>query len=138
MHGGFRFLVPSMCDHDLYLGLGDVPEPYNPNIDANGQRPRADGFLALRSALEYTRTRYATTHIFIHGTSAGSVGALNLASILSLEGQSVSGVIADSGAVATSRISWRRRAARPSTTRRYSRCSVARSGRPRAFQPRIR
>lgn len=99
MHGGFRFLVPSMCDHDLYLGLGDVPEPYNPNIDANGQRPRADGFLALRSALEYTRTRYATTHIFIHGTSAGSVGALNLASILSLEEQSVSGVIADSGAV---------------------------------------
>ena len=43
MQGGFRFLVPSMCDHDLYLGLGDVEEPYNPNIDANGRRPRADG-----------------------------------------------------------------------------------------------
>lgn len=99
-HGGFRFLVPSMCDHDMYMGIGDVEEPYNPNTDANGQRPRADGFLALRSALEYTRQKYATTHIFVHGTSAGSVGALNLASMLAAaEHQAISGVIADSGAV---------------------------------------
>lgn len=96
--GGFRFLVPSMCDHDLYMGLGDVEEPYNPNRDANGHRPRADGFLALRSALEFTRQKYAITHIFAHGTSAGSVGALNLATMLALEGKWISGVIADSGA----------------------------------------
>lgn len=97
--GTSRFLVPSMCDHDLYMGLGIVDDPYNPNIDANGQRPRADGYLALRSALEFTRQRYATTHIFAHGTSAGSVGALNLAAMLALEGTWISGVIADSGAV---------------------------------------
>ncbi|HXF86610.1 MAG TPA: hypothetical protein VNK49_14610 [Anaerolineales bacterium] len=96
--GGFRFLVHSMCDHDLYMGMGDVEEPYNPNIDANGKRPRADGFLALRSALEFTRKKYPTTHIFAYGTSAGSVGVLNLASILALEGKGISGVIADSGA----------------------------------------
>lgn len=88
-----------MCDHDLYMGLGDVEEPYNPNIDANGQRPRADGLLALRSALEFARQHYATTHICAHGTSAGSVGALNLTTMLALEGKGISGAVADSSAV---------------------------------------
>ncbi len=95
--GNFRFLVPSMCDHDVYSGIGDHPEQYNPNIDANGQKPRADGMLALRSALDYATHRYHTDHVFAHGTSAGSVGAGSLATALSCENKNISGAILDSG-----------------------------------------
>lgn len=99
--GGFRFLVPSMCDHDFYSGIGDHPEENNPNTDANGQKSTADGLLALRSAIDFTRQKYPTTHIFAHGTSAGSIGALVLSTALSCEGKNISGAILDSGVVSS-------------------------------------
>lgn len=97
----FRFLVPSMCDHDLYAGIGAVEDKYNPNIDANGNKPRADGMLALRSAIDFTTQKYPSSHVFAHGTSAGSVGAGLLAITLSCEDKNLSGAVMDSGVLST-------------------------------------
>ena len=93
---GFRFLVPSACDHDLYGGAGEI-DKYNPhNPDENGNPRRVDGLLAVRAALEFTRHKLATTHIIAHGTSAGSFGAFSLVSALGSEGRRISGAILDS------------------------------------------
>lgn len=95
--GDFRFLAPSMCDHDLYAGIGTHPEKNNPNIDANGEKPKADGLLALRSAIDYTTKKYPSSHVFAQGTSAGSFGASVLSMALSCENKNLSGAILDSG-----------------------------------------
>lgn len=93
---GFRFLIPSMCDHDLYSGVG-VPEPNNPHSpDENGMMRAADGLLASKAALAYTRNLVATSQVFLHGTSAGSIGAFSVAYTLEREGVELSGVIMDS------------------------------------------
>lgn len=96
-HGGFRFLVPSMCDHDFYSGIGDRYEQFNPNITAIGEKNKAEGLLALRAAIDYTAAKYPTSHVFAHGTSAGSLGAATLSVALACEGKGISGAILDSG-----------------------------------------
>ncbi len=93
---GFRFMMPSMCDHDLYSGVG-VPEPNNPySPDENGATRAADGLLAARAAVGYTRTRVPVSHIFLQGTSAGSIGAFSLAYSLERGGLRLSGIVMDS------------------------------------------
>jgi acetyl esterase/lipase len=86
---GYRVLVVSMCDHDLYAGTGS-PYPNSPTGDTT------DGLLATLAAVDYTTANYETTHVFAHGTSAGSVGAFALAFSLAAEQRPLTGVVADS------------------------------------------
>jgi hypothetical protein len=93
---GFRFLVPSMCDHDHYSGVG-APDPNNPgNPDAPSVAPTTDGLLAVRAALVYTRGLVASPYVFAHGNSAGAGGAMTLAYALGLGGERLSGAVLDS------------------------------------------
>jgi hypothetical protein len=87
---GYRVLVVSLCDHDMYSGLG-TPYPNNPNPDAT-----VDGLPATMAAIDYTVANYPTTHVFAHGTSAGSIGVWSLASSYGFEGQPLTGIVADS------------------------------------------
>ena len=85
---GYRLLVVSMCDHDLFSGLG-TPYPNNPGREVNGLQ-------ATLAALDYTVANYSTTHVFGYGTSAGSPGVYSLASSLATEGNPLTGMVADS------------------------------------------
>ena len=88
---GYRLLIVSMCDHDLYSGLGT---PYMNNID--NPSAQVNGLQASMAAVEYTTENYATTHVIAHGTSAGSVGAFSLATAFAAEGTYLTAVVADS------------------------------------------
>lgn len=91
---GYRVLVPSMCDHDLRAGMG-TPYPNNPN----GLGPDGGGVNGLQAdlaALDYTIARRPTGLVFVHGTSAGSVGAWALTYSLDQEGTDVTGTVLDS------------------------------------------
>ena len=88
---GYRLLLPSMCDHDLYSGLG-TPYPNNPDKP----KARVNGLQATMAAVEYTVARRQTTHVFAHGTSAGSVGVYSLATSFAAEGIQLTGIVADS------------------------------------------
>ena len=68
---GYRVLLVSMCDHDNYAGRG-APYPNNPN--PNGGERQVNGLQATMAAMDYTVANYPTTHVFAHGTSAGSLG----------------------------------------------------------------
>ncbi len=86
---GYRFLVLSMCDHDTYLGMG-TPYPNNPNPNA-----QVNGLQATMSAIDYATANYPTTHVFLHGTSAGSIGAYAAGMSYASEGIALTGVISD-------------------------------------------
>lgn len=88
---GYRLLVVAMCDHDQYLGMGTpIPNhPSNPNAEVNGLQ-------ATMAAIDYSLERYPTTHVFVHGTSAGSVGAYAVGLSYAAEGVGLTGVISDS------------------------------------------
>ena len=93
---GFRFLVPSLCDHDFYSGTGQI-DPYNPHSpDENGEKRRVDGLPANLSALAFARERLNSGHVFVHGTSAGSMGAMTLTVALGRQGTRLSGTVSDS------------------------------------------
>ena len=86
---GYRILIVSMCDHDLHSGMG-TPYLNNPNgVEVNGLQ-------ANMAAIDYTVSKYPTTHVFAHGTSAGSIGAFNLAYSYNFEGISLNGIVMDS------------------------------------------
>ena len=87
---GYRLLVVSMSDHDLYLGLG-TPYPNNPK---GGE---VNGLQATMAAIDYTVANYPTTHVFAHGTSAGGLGVWGLAVGFAAEGKPLTGVVSDSG-----------------------------------------
>ena len=95
---GYRLLIVSMCDHDLYSGLGT---PYPNNTD--NPAAEVNGLQATMAAVEYTVANYATTHVIAHGTSAGSVGAHSLATAFAAEGTFLTAAVADSY-IATPRI----------------------------------
>ncbi len=93
---GFRFVMPSLCDHDAYAGVG-IPDLNNPNSpDENGQTRAADGLLATKAAIAFTRNHVATSNVFLHGTSAGSIGSFGVAYSFEREGILLSGVVSDS------------------------------------------
>lgn len=87
---GYRMVVVSMCDHDQYLGLGT---PYVRNPNPNTQ---VNGLQATMSAIDYSVSNYTSTHVFAHGTSAGSVGVYALALSYAVEGKGLTGVVCDS------------------------------------------
>jgi len=86
---GYRVLVVSYSDHDNYSGKGN-PYPNNPK---GGE---VNGLQASMSAVEYTVANYPTTHVFAHGTSAGSVGAYSLGFAFAQEGINLTAVVMDS------------------------------------------
>ncbi|HBZ49104.1 MAG TPA: hypothetical protein DEO43_02160 [Halieaceae bacterium] len=87
---GYRTVVVSMCDHDLYSGLG-TPYPNNPNPDAE-----VNGMQATMSAVDYVVANYPTTEVWAHGSSAGSTGTYNLAMSYVAEGIHLTGAVPDS------------------------------------------
>ena len=93
---GFRLLVVSMCSHDVYAG-GDLPDPNNPNVSADGTPVTVNGLFATKAAIRYTRAAYPTGKFFLHGTSAGSVGTFHVAWALQASGTAPAGIVADSG-----------------------------------------
>jgi hypothetical protein len=97
VRAGDRVVLGSLCDHDLYLGLGQ-PYPNNPN-----HADTVDGLLAnlamvdaVTNGTESVAVR-PTSSRWILGTSAGAFGAYALAHNLWARDVSVSGVILDSG-----------------------------------------
>lgn len=93
---GYRVVAVSMCDHDAYSGLGT---PYT-NNPLGGE---VNGLQATMAAIDYTAANYPTTHVWTHGTSAGSIGVWSLASSYALEGTPLAGIVADSW-IATPRL----------------------------------
>ena len=84
---GFRFMMPSMCDHDLYSGVG-IPEENNPySPDENGNPRAADGLLATQAAIAFARDRVPISRVFLHGTSAGAMGAMAIATVMGPKGR---------------------------------------------------
>lgn len=86
---GYRLLVIGYGDHDQYSGMG-TPYPNNP------KGYEVNGLQASMSAVEYTVANYPTTHVFAHGTSAGSSGAYALGFAFSQDDIDLTGVIMDS------------------------------------------
>jgi len=73
----WRFLIPSMCDHDLYGGMGWL-YPNDPNWNGTD---KVEGLQATMSAMHFTvkgnsvNSGRDTSLVFLHGQSAGSAGA---------------------------------------------------------------
>ena len=86
---GYRVLAVSMCDHDIYAGLGT---PYT-NNPLGGE---VNGLQATMAAIDYTVANYPTTRVFAHGTSAGSIGVWALATAYPIEGRPLTAIVADS------------------------------------------
>jgi len=88
---GYRVLAVSLCDHDMFSGLGTpyTNHPTNPNAEVNGLQ-------ATMAAIDFTAANYPTTQVWAHGTSAGSIGVWSLASSYGFEGTPLTGVVADS------------------------------------------
>ncbi len=94
---GFRAVIPSLCDHDTYAGVG-LADPNNPfSPDENGNTRATDGMLAAEAAVAFARSEVNTTATFVHGTSAGSAGAFHVAYGLEEHGDPVTGIVMDSG-----------------------------------------
>jgi hypothetical protein len=74
---GFRLVSVSMCDHDIYSG-GDQPDPNNPNTLPDGSGRTVNGLFATKAAVQFATEKYPTSKLFLHGTSAGSAGALSV------------------------------------------------------------
>jgi hypothetical protein len=95
---GFRLVSVSMCNHDIYSG-GDQPDPNNPNTLPDGSPRTVNGLFATKAAVRFALDKYPTSKFFLHGTSAGSAGALAVAWGLQAQGIAPAGAIVDSGVV---------------------------------------
>lgn len=89
---GYRMLVIGYGDHDNYSGKG-TPYPNNPKGGT------VNGLQASMSAVEYTVANYPTTHVFAHGTSAGSTGTHSLCFAFAREGIHLTGAVMDSSII---------------------------------------
>lgn len=94
----FRLLSVSMCNHDIYSG-GDQPDPNNPNTLPDGSGRTVNGLFATKAAIQFARAKYPTGKFFLHGTSAGSAGALSVSWGLQEQGIPPAGSVVDSGQV---------------------------------------
>jgi hypothetical protein len=94
---GARIVLGSLCDHDLYLGLGER-YPANPNHDDT-----VDGLLANLAMVDAVTNgadgvaRRPTSSRLIFGASAGAFGAAALAHNLTARGVQVDGIVLDAG-----------------------------------------
>jgi hypothetical protein len=95
---GFRTLAVSYCSHDIYAGT-NTPDPHNPNTTPDGKPRPTTGDLATKAAIQFVQSHYSTTKTFLHGTSAGSAGAFNVAWSMQLQGIAPAGVVADASIV---------------------------------------
>ncbi len=95
---GFRVVLVSMCDHDLYAGTG-ADDPHNPRLEADGTPVTTNGLLATKAAVQLAEAIHPTTDLFLHGTSAGGAGTFNVAWGLQTQGLAPTGIVADSGVV---------------------------------------
>jgi hypothetical protein len=95
---GFRLVSVSMCNHDIYSG-GDQPDPNNPNTLPDGSGRTVNGLFATKAAIQFARAKYPTSKFFLHGTSAGSAGALSVSWGLQKQGIPPAGSVVDSGEV---------------------------------------
>ncbi len=91
----YRLLVVSMCSHDTYAG-GDRPDPGNPNL-TDGKTPTVNGLYATRAAIAYASEEFPTDDVVLHGTSAGSYGAVTVGWALQKAGTPAAAIVADSG-----------------------------------------
>ena len=87
---GYRVLIVSYGDHDLYSGIGTA-------YANNPKGGEVNGLQASMAAVEFTAKKYPTTFVYAHGTSAGSYGAYTLAFAFAQEGINLNGVVMDSG-----------------------------------------
>jgi len=94
----FRLVSVSMCNHDIYSG-GDQPDPNNPNTLPDGTGRTVNGLFATKAAIQFARAKYPTGKFLLHGTSAGSAGALSVAFGLEKQGIPPAGAVVDSGVV---------------------------------------
>jgi len=92
---GFRILLVSYCDRDVYGGT-NAPDPGNPNPSIT-----TNGLVATKAAIQFTEAGFATTKLFLQGTSAGSAGAYAVAWGLQTQGVPLAGIVADSGIINT-------------------------------------
>lgn len=91
----WRFLVPSLCDHDSFLGMHHE-YPHNPySVDAT-----VDGLVASLAAISFA-SQQQPGPVVLHGVSSGAFGAYAVAYSLEQEGHKVNGVLADSGLMTT-------------------------------------
>jgi hypothetical protein len=95
---GFRLVSVSMCNHDIYSG-GDQPDPNNPNTLPDGSGRTVNGLFATKAAIQFALAKYPTSKFFLHGTSAGSAGALSVSWGLQKQGIPPAGSVVDSGVV---------------------------------------
>ena len=95
---GFRLVSVSMCNHDIYSG-GDTPDPNNPNTLPDGSPRTVNGLFATKAAIQFTLAKYPTSKFLLHGTSAGSAGALSVSWGLQAQRIPPAGSIVDSGVV---------------------------------------
>ena len=95
---GFRLVSVSMCNHDIYSG-GDQPDPNNPNTLPDGSPRTVNGLFATKAAIQFALAKYPTGKFFLHGTSAGSAGALRVSWGLQAQGIPPAGSVVDSGVV---------------------------------------
>jgi hypothetical protein len=95
---GFRVMGVSMCNRDLYGG-GNLADPDNPNRQPDGKVVTTNGLFATKAAIAFARERFTTTKTFLHGESAGSLGAYGLAWAFEQQGAPVAGIVADGGPV---------------------------------------
>jgi hypothetical protein len=93
---GFRLLVVSMCNHDLYAG-GGQPDPDNPTTEPDGTPVTVNGLLATKAAIQFTQALLPTDDFFLHGGSAGAFGTFHVAWGLQQQGIPPAGIVADSG-----------------------------------------
>jgi hypothetical protein len=94
---GDRFVFGSLCDHDLYLGVGEA-YPHDPNHDDSVDGLLAD--LAMVDAVTNgtaTVSRRPTSSLWVLGASAGAFGGYALAHDLRARGIDVDGLVLDSG-----------------------------------------
>lgn len=91
---GFRLLIVSMCSHDIYAG-NDTADPNNPNTTPDGKPRPTTGLTATKAAVQFTTATYPTDDVFLHGTSAGSVGTFGVAWALQQQGIAPAGIVAD-------------------------------------------
>lgn len=90
LSAGDRVALGSLCDHDLYLGLG---QPY-PNNPAGGT---VDGLLATLAMAHFVEHDRPTSAVLALGQSAGSYGAWAFAHERWMRGQAIDGAVLDSG-----------------------------------------
>lgn len=91
---GYRLLAVSYCNRDGYSGSGQV-DPDNPNPGPDGAPRTTNGMLATKAAIQFATAAFPTSATILHGASAGSAGAYEVAWGLQVQGLPPSGVVAD-------------------------------------------